>query len=319
MTTTSPYGVCDAVTLTVLVDNFIDMLMTDAPGMRRIGMPEHFAPRRGTPLAENGISFHLRIEHGGRTTTVLFDAGLSDVALTHNAEVMGLDLTEVDQVVLSHGHPDHLGGIHRALAAIGRPVPLVAHPHAFRPRMITRADAVLPYFNRDLTEQSVHDAGGRLVLVKDPVPVAPGVCTSGEIETTEDFEHEVPKGRLCICDGRVEADPIDDYLTLVLNVRGLGLVLLDPCGHAGVVSATKHARALVGEERVHALMGGFHLGHPGISEEKIERTAQELAALGPALVSPMHCSGFRAQRAVSVAMPEAFRQMTVGTQLEFRA
>ncbi|WP_426244615.1 MBL fold metallo-hydrolase [Nocardioides sp. LHG3406-4] len=317
--TENPFGTCDAVTVTVLVDNFIDMLMPDAPDMRRVGMPEHFAPRRGTPLAENGISFLLRVEHGHRETTVLFDAGISALALRHNAEVLGIDLTTVDQVVISHGHPDHFGGIYGALEAIGRPVPVTAHPHAFRPRMITRADAVLPYFNRDLTESAVHDAGGRLVLVRDPIPVAPGVCTSGEIETTVDFEHEVPSGRLCICDGRLEPDPIDDYLTLILNVKGLGLVLLDPCGHAGVVSATRHAQRLTGVDRVHALMGGFHLGHPGISQEKIDSTAAELQKLSPALVSPMHCSGFRAQRAVAEVLPDAFRQMAVGTRLEFRA
>jgi 7,8-dihydropterin-6-yl-methyl-4-(beta-D-ribofuranosyl)aminobenzene 5'-phosphate synthase len=106
---------CDELTLTVLVDNYIDMLMSNSPGITRQGMPEHFGARRGTPLAENGISFLLEVTVDGRTTTILFDAGMSPIPLVHNAELLGVDLTKVDQVVLSHGHPDHFGGIYAAL------------------------------------------------------------------------------------------------------------------------------------------------------------------------------------------------------------
>jgi 7,8-dihydropterin-6-yl-methyl-4-(beta-D-ribofuranosyl)aminobenzene 5'-phosphate synthase len=106
--------VCDRLEVTVLVDNYIDMLAPDAPGIRRLGMPEHFGARHGTPLAENGISFLLRATTESRTTTILFDAGMSPIPIIHNAAVLGLDLTSVDQVVLSHGHPDHFGGIYAA-------------------------------------------------------------------------------------------------------------------------------------------------------------------------------------------------------------
>jgi 7,8-dihydropterin-6-yl-methyl-4-(beta-D-ribofuranosyl)aminobenzene 5'-phosphate synthase len=312
-------GTADSLRLTVLVDNFVDMLMVDEPGLTRVGMPEHFAPRHGTPLAENGISFVLEVEHGRRSTTILFDAAISAHALQHNAEVLGVELSSVDVVVISHGHPDHFGGVYGALEAIGRPVPLVVHPHAFRTRMITRPDAVLPFINRELSADALRSAGAKVVEVRDAMPLAPGVCTSGEIATTVEMEREAPKGRLCLCEGHLEPDPIDDYLTLVVNVRDLGLVVLDPCGHAGVLSSLAHARNLAGVDRVHAVLGGFHLGHPGISQERIDKTAAELASLGPALISPMHCSGFRAQRAIAEQMPEAFKQMSVGTVLEFRA
>lgn len=314
-----PHGVADALRLTVLVDNFVDMLMVDEPGLTRVGMPEHFAPRHGTPLAENGISFVLEVAHGRRTTTILFDAAISAHALRHNAHVLGVDLSTVDIVVISHGHPDHFGGVYGALEAIGRPVPLVVHPHAFRPRLITRPDAVLPFVNRDLSAGALEQAGARILEVRDALPLAPGVCTSGDIATTVEMELETPTGRLCLRDGRLEPDPIDDYFTLVVNVRDLGLVVLDPCGHAGVLSSMAHVRNLTGVERVHAVMGGFHLGHPGISQERIDKTAAALAALEPAVISPMHCSGFRAQRAIAGAAPAAFKQMSVGTALEFRA
>ncbi|HEV7207585.1 MAG TPA: MBL fold metallo-hydrolase [Mycobacteriales bacterium] len=308
---------CDALSVTVLVDNYIDMLVPDGPGIRRQGMPEHFAPRRGTPLAENGISFLLRATTGSRTTTILFDAGMSPIPVVHNAQVLGIDLTDVDQVVLSHGHPDHFGGIYAALAAIGRPVPLTIHPSAFRPRFIARPDVVMPYFNMQLSERALQDAGAGVVAVRTPLELAPGVTTSGQIPTLVDFEEEVPSGRFCIHDGQVEPDPIEDYLSLIVNVRDLGLIVLDPCGHAGVISSVLHARQLSGVERIHALMGGFHLGHAGISQEKVDKTAAALAELAVAHISPMHCSGFRTQRAISERCPDSFKLMTVGAVVTF--
>jgi 7,8-dihydropterin-6-yl-methyl-4-(beta-D-ribofuranosyl)aminobenzene 5'-phosphate synthase len=308
---------CDSLSVTVLVDNYIDMLLGNEPGLSRQGMPEHFDPRRGTPLAENGISFVARATTAGRTTTILFDAGMSPIPLVHNARVLGLDLSDIDHVVLSHGHPDHFGGVYAALEAIGRPVPVTVHPSAFRPRHIARPDVVMSYFNRHLTESAIERAGGRIVPVRDPIAIAPGVTTSGVIPTAEAFEEEVPGGRFCVEVGRVIEDPIEDYLTLVINVRHLGLVVLDPCGHSGVISSLLHARTLAGVDTVHALMGGFHLGHAGITQEKIDRTVERLGELDVRHISPMHCSGFRAQRAVAERLPDRMRLMTVGTVVTF--
>lgn len=309
---------CDSLEITVLVDNHVDMLMIDEPDLVRQGMPEHFAPRHGTPLAENGLAFMLKVRRGRRTTTILLDAGLTPGPLLHNASVLGLDLTEVDLVVLSHGHPDHFGGLEGALAAIGRSTPVVVHPTAFRPRSIVRPDTVMTYFNRGLTRRGVEEHGGALVEVTTPVQVAPGVVTSGEIPTTEEFEQEVPTGRMCVHDGQVVDDTISDYLTLTVNVDGVGLVHFDPCGHAGVVSALLHARRLTAVDEVHWLLGGFHLGHPGISQAKVDRTADGLLELDVRNISPMHCSGFRVQRAVAERSPERLRLMSVGTVIDVK-
>lgn len=310
---------CDELVLTVLVDNYIDMLMSNSPGITRQGMPEHFGARRGTPLAENGISFLLKATTAGRTTTILFDAGMSPIPLVHNAKLLGIDLTEVDQVVVSHGHPDHFGGIYAALAEIGYRVPVLVHPSAFTPRLIQRPDVTLQYFNKAFTEAELTAAGAAVVAVKDPLEIAPGVMTSGEVPTTLDFEEEVPVGRMSVRNGHVCADPIEDYMTLSINVKGLGLIVLDPCGHAGVVSAIDHAVKLADGAALFGVLGGFHLGHAGITQAKVDRTVDELLDRAPAWVSPMHCSGFRTQRAVAERMPDAFKLMTVGTVVRFAA
>lgn len=306
---------CDRLELTILVDNFIDMLIPNSEKVARQGMPEHFAPVRGTPLAENGISFLVKTTTAGRTTTILFDAGMTGETLVHNAKVLDIDLSSVDQVVLSHGHPDHFGGIYGALQAIGGQPAVVVHPDAFAPRSIQRADTTLLYFNRALTEERLRDAGAALFPVRGPIDLSPGVATSGEIPTVVDFEQEVPTGRVTLRDGLAVADNIDDYLCLIINVRGKGLVVLDPCGHAGVVSAVRRSIEVAGTSQIEAVMGGFHLGHEGISQEKIEHTAEALADLSPSTVSPMHCSGLRAVRAIAEHLPDAFVQMTVGARL----
>jgi 7,8-dihydropterin-6-yl-methyl-4-(beta-D-ribofuranosyl)aminobenzene 5'-phosphate synthase len=306
---------CDRLSITVLVDNYIDMLMPNTATIRRQGMPEHFLPRRGTPLAENGISFLLKATTAGRTTTILFDAGMSGIPIIHNARVLGVDWDEIDQVVLSHGHPDHFGGIYAALEAMGRRVPLVVHPSAFHPRSIKRPDLMIQYFNRGLTERELIEAGAAIVAVREPLDIAPGIMTSGEIPISVDFEHEVPAGRMSIRDGHVHPDPIEDYLTLIINVTGVGLVVLDPCGHSGVLSSLDHAQKLTGVDVLHGVLGGFHLGHAGITQQKIDQTVAGLAERGLKLIAPMHCSGFRAQRAVAEALPESFALMTAGAEL----
>jgi 7,8-dihydropterin-6-yl-methyl-4-(beta-D-ribofuranosyl)aminobenzene 5'-phosphate synthase len=177
----------------------------------------------------------------------------------------------------------------------------------------------LQYFNRELVESKLVDAGAGIVAIREPLDLAPGVMTSGEIPITVDFEEEVPIGRISIRDGHVHPDPIDDYFTLILNVKDVGLVVLDPCGHSGVLSSLDHAVAVSGEARVHGVMGGFHLGHAGITQEKIDKTVHGLGERALKLVSPMHCSGFRAQRAVAEAMPEAFALMTAGAELRIQA
>jgi 7,8-dihydropterin-6-yl-methyl-4-(beta-D-ribofuranosyl)aminobenzene 5'-phosphate synthase len=86
-----------------------------------------------------------------------------------------------------------------------------------------------------------------------------------------------------------------------------------------VVSAIEHAVKLTGTDKVHGVLGGFHLGHTGVTQAKVDRTVDELAKRRLAWVSPMHCSGFRTQRAIAERMPDAFQLMTVGAVVRFAA
>ena len=114
-------------------------------------------------------------------------------------------------------------------------------------------------------------------------------------------------------DGHWEHDPLtrDDQCAIV-NVKGKGLVIVTGCGHAGVINIIRYARALVGVEQVHAVIGGFHLNGP-LFERIIPQTVAALKELQPHYLLPGHCTGFPAARQMAEALPAAFLPNSVGT------
>ncbi|GAA1860148.1 MBL fold metallo-hydrolase [Pseudonocardia ailaonensis] len=312
-------GECDAARITVLDENFVDILLTDSPGTTHFGMDQQFDVNYGEILAENGICFLVETLHAGRWSRTLFDAGLTSTAVLHNAAVMGVDLQTLDHIVISHGHPDHFGGLEGILAHRERESTVVIHPDAFDPRYIVKPHKVLPFFNRGLSRAGIERNGGRLVEAREPLPLAPGVFSSGSIPRSAVFEQEPPKGRLCIHDGAVREDEIDDHQIMVVAVKDVGAIVMDPCGHAGVISSVHYGLELSGATRLAAVLGGFHTGHPHVSKARVDRTANELLGLGPTMIAPMHCSGFPMKAAVYQRDPKVFTQATAGTVLEFGA
>lgn len=307
---------CTGARITVLDENFVDILLPSTARLRRYNMDQHFNPKYGEILAENGLSFLVETYFEGNITTVLFDAGLTAAVVKHNARLLGVDLHAVDAVVLSHGHPDHFGGINGVLEAIGHPTPVVVHPDAFNPRMIVKKYTTLPMINIGLSREGVQQAGGHLMEARGSLPLGPGVFTSGEMATTADFEFEAPAGRLCVhTDGTVAGDDINDHQVLGIDVAGHGLLVIDPCGHRGIVSSVEHMRGLSGTDTLYGVMGGFHTGHPGMSSNRIDKTAQTLAEYEPELIAPMHCSGFPLKKAVADLAPNAFELVTAGAVL----
>jgi 7,8-dihydropterin-6-yl-methyl-4-(beta-D-ribofuranosyl)aminobenzene 5'-phosphate synthase len=305
---------CDGARITVLDENFIDILLPSTDRVTRYGMDQHFSPKYGEILAENGLCFYVETFSAGTVTTVLFDTGLTAPVVLHNAALLGIDLADVDAIVLSHGHPDHVGGVIGILEAVGHPVPVIVHPDAFDPRMIVKPYVTLPMINIGFSRERVEHAGGGLIPARGPIQLGPGLRTSGEMETTADFELEAPTGRLCVhADGAVEADGINDHQVLGIDIAGEGLLVIDPCGHRGIVSSTEHMRKLFGSETVYGVMGGFHTGHPGISAKRIDNTARRLAEYAPQFIAPMHCSGFALRRAVAEVAPNAFELITAGS------
>jgi 7,8-dihydropterin-6-yl-methyl-4-(beta-D-ribofuranosyl)aminobenzene 5'-phosphate synthase len=111
---------------------------------------------------------------------------------------------------------------------------------------------------------------------------------------------------------------VPDDQALVVHVRGRGLVVLTGCGHAGAVNTVRHAVRLTGVRRLHALLGGLHLGGPAF-EPITTPAVQALAELRPALIAPGHCTGWRTQAAFTAALPDAFLPGSSGTRYTLAA
>jgi 7,8-dihydropterin-6-yl-methyl-4-(beta-D-ribofuranosyl)aminobenzene 5'-phosphate synthase len=138
---------------------------------------------------------------------------------------------------------------------------------------------------------------------------------TGEVARTTDFETGFPIHQ-ALRNGSWEPDPlILDDQALVVHVQDRGLVVLTGCGHAGVVNIVRYARALTGVERVHAVLGGFHLTG-AVFEPIIPPTVDGLAGLAPDYLVPAHCTGWRAMRELATRLPDAFIPNSIGTRVE---
>ncbi len=143
------------------------------------------------------------------------------------------------------------------------------------------------------------------------------MLVTGEIERTTDFEQGMLVHQ-AFRDGEWQPDPrISDDQALVANVSGKGLVVITGCAHAGVINTVRYARKLTGVDRVYAVIGGFHLSTP-LFEPNILPTVEALKELGPEVVAPAHCTGWRATHALAAAFPDAFIPGSVGTRYIFQ-
>jgi 7,8-dihydropterin-6-yl-methyl-4-(beta-D-ribofuranosyl)aminobenzene 5'-phosphate synthase len=133
-------------------------------------------------IGEYGLS--LFIEADGKR--ILFDTGLSFSAC-HNAQLMGIDLTRVDCIVLSHGHLDHTGGLAEMLRRTGRETGVIAHPDVFEPRYTLRdGQAQERFIGMPCTREELENHGARFTLSKEPIHITPDILTTGEIPMLTD-------------------------------------------------------------------------------------------------------------------------------------
>lgn len=324
----------DSVTVTVLVENQVDMLLADQQSpagsgdhcVTRYGLIEHFDPQLLPPQAENGISLLVEARRGRHTTRVLFDVGLTGTVLAHNMKVLGVDPASIDHLVVSHGHPDHFGGIHRFLELAGRRIPIATHADAELPRYALMADGrASSVYNAAFAFSAVERSGGIPVLSRESLDLGWGVHTTGEIARQTVFEKPPPFKRgepglyQVSADGDVRRDDVMDELGLVIDVKGAGLIVLTGCAHAGVINTIDQARAVCGDKPIRAVLGGFHLGFPTTPAENVALTAEALRDRDVATVMPMHCSGLRTHAHLTRTRPENYVQPSVGTVLHFGA
>jgi 7,8-dihydropterin-6-yl-methyl-4-(beta-D-ribofuranosyl)aminobenzene 5'-phosphate synthase len=308
-------GEIDSLEVLSLVDNTADFLSTtdrkEVRSFRQWTQKRSKGMSHTLPFAEHGFSMLIRAWKGGKPTSILFDTGCSSDGVVVNAERMGVNVKEVEYIVLSHGHYDHTGGLLSALKAIGKvDLPVIAHPDVFKARGSANSDGTVRAYPEFPSREQLKKA--RLIETKQPLRVAgDAALVTGEIPRETSFE----KGYLqhkALVGGVWRADPwIWDDRAIAFNVKGKGLVVVSGCAHAGIINTVRYAQRVTGVVDVCAVIGGFHLaGKDG--EGRIGQTVEELRRINPGLVVPCHCSGWRAKFALASALPDAFVWNSVG-------
>jgi 7,8-dihydropterin-6-yl-methyl-4-(beta-D-ribofuranosyl)aminobenzene 5'-phosphate synthase len=313
----------DGVEVTTLMDNSSDALLPDEDSIRRWGLVGSAGPipvvandvalgGKGVDMlrAEHGFSALIEVRADGRARRVLFDTGVTPDGLVGNLDRLALDPGTFEAIVFSHGHFDHVMGLHGLVGRLGRTgVPVVLHPDAWLQRRLVGPDRVfdMPAPSR----VAIEEAGFAVIEEQQPSFLLDGVLLiTGEVDRTTDFETGMARHE-AYRDGRWQPDRlVHDDQAVVLNVRDRGLVVLTGCGHAGVVNIVRYAKRLTGVDRLHAILGGFHLR----DGEIVPRTVAALAAEAPTLVVPAHCTSWRAHMALAAGLPDAYRPNAVGSR-----
>jgi 7,8-dihydropterin-6-yl-methyl-4-(beta-D-ribofuranosyl)aminobenzene 5'-phosphate synthase len=248
-----------------------------------------------TMLADQGIGewgFAAFVEVDGYR--LLFDTGARPETVLRNAEELKVDLSGVTDVLLSHNHGDHTGGLVRLREALRAKNPAAlsrAHvgPGIFLPRRAPdRGDAEA---NRMLATRPAYEAaGGRFVEHPKPEPIAPGVWLTGPIARRHP-EKNYPKGVTVLTAEGAQADTVPEDLSLVIDGKD-GLVVITGCGHAGIGNVLSQARDMVPGAPVKAVLGGLHLYDA--DETTLSWTAGQMRQAGVRQLVGAHCTGIEA-------------------------
>jgi 7,8-dihydropterin-6-yl-methyl-4-(beta-D-ribofuranosyl)aminobenzene 5'-phosphate synthase len=322
------FGSAEQLSLTVLVDNKADMIVESGETIK------YFKDK--PLLAEHG--FAVLMHFGDEGDCILWDAGVSQVALIENMRRMKVDPKSIKKIVLSHGHNDHFAALSKLLGEMDllpegkewdepvtaggveewieeNRIPLIAHPSAFRERWWVKKDGtkVGPFLPPPKHEWE--SRGAKLILTRDAYQLRPGCWTTGYVPR-ESFEKSGRSEQLLYRDGEnLRPDDLDEDQAIIINVKGKGLVVLAGCAHSGIVNTVNHAKANSGVDRILAIIGGFHLAKT--KDDEIQLSVDAIKAVEPELIVPCHCTGFRATSRFADQMPDAFSEGVVGATYLF--
>jgi 7,8-dihydropterin-6-yl-methyl-4-(beta-D-ribofuranosyl)aminobenzene 5'-phosphate synthase len=292
-------------------------------------------------LSEHGLAFHLQSFRGAEQKQILLDFALTPHTLTNNYQGLRVDPAQADALIISHGHVDHYGGLLNVASSLqGRTrsgLTLYAGGHdTFCHRWVVTPDGnKLDY--GELKRDELEARGLKVTLAEEPTTVEGHAITSGHIARVTEFEMTPPAARLEAgatgsgCEAsmhfppgavQIESKPGDlvkdifwgEHAT-AYNVKDRGLVVISSCGHAGIINSVRQLQKSSGIEKVHAVVGGWHLApYP---DEIISKTVDAMKEINPDYLIPMHCTGFRTLMAVQREMPEKLIMPSTGTRVVF--
>lgn len=333
----------EKISITIIIDNYTDRLLQNTSHTLRSPMirGEKFLP---APLAEHGFSALIKIHHKCQNkdlegldykndnNTFLFDTGVTEEGIILNAANFGINLDQIEAIILSHGHFDHFNGLLNVIDHISRPIDIIVHPDAFLKRWLIFPDgrkAKMPVLEEQILSRKgaiIHkNRNVNFLPLKEHnhdynnSTAGPSLLITGQIPRETNFEKGFPFQYIENPDeNSLSHDPlVNDDQAIVVNIRNKGLVILSGCSHAGIINTINYAKRLTGISRIHAIIGGFHLSGGKLYEDAIDPTIEEIQNADPEWIVPCHCTGWKAVNRIINSMPEKFIQTSVGTVFEF--
>lgn len=261
--------------------------------------------------AKHGLAYFIKTKTDDGNVTIMMDTGPTPEILLHNVDAMGIKLQNVDVIALSHGHYDHTGGLIEALKQMKKRVPVIAHPSLFGPKL--KIMPHLKFIGAPFNSSQVESVGGVPLLASNPVKIVEGITTTGEVPRTTAFEKV--RGFWTVHHRKFVDDLILDDQSLVIDVEKKGLVVVSGCAHSGIINTIKHAQEITKNNKVHAVLGGFHLANA--DDKKIQATVDELKKISPKFIGPCHCTGKKAIKNFAKTFGDRCRSLHTGNVIEF--
>jgi 7,8-dihydropterin-6-yl-methyl-4-(beta-D-ribofuranosyl)aminobenzene 5'-phosphate synthase len=328
----------DELEILVIVDNETDTLSSVDDNVPQIPEVVQYAAR--TPpsrkfeghdckvvfdqlcCACHGLSVLVTGREAGQERSLLFDTGPYSDLWLDNSRRLGVNLSAIECVFLSHWHFDHSGGFPDVVAAIASarseknlPPPIIdLHPDRPDQRGILLPSGLMMMLPEEPTFDDIRRAGGKMVTHDNPHPVCDGMFFgSGEIARVTDYETGL-SGHYSFRGEDGQADPlIMEERFVAAYVKGRGVTVLSACSHAGIVNACLGAKKHFPNAPIDVVLGGYHLAGKAM-EARIEPTIHDLEErIAPHLIAPGHCTGWRAKaRLANIFAPGRYAPSLVG-------
>lgn len=249
---------------------------------------------------EPAVSYYIEDEG----TNLLLDVGYSDLFLK-NAKLLNINLDNLQNIVISHGHDDHTRGLQYYFDKTHKAdISIIAHPDAFNEKYIDNLKICSPILKDELFKKCT------LILSKNPIKVSKNITFLGQIPKSNNFENRNVIGKQlvnnCSCDDYV----LDDTALVYKNTNGI--YIITGCSHSGICNIVEYAKKVCNDNRVLGIIGGLHLFK---IDNRLTETINYLKKHNIKDFYPCHCTSFAVKAEMNKYLP--VKEVGVGLEINW--